>query len=180
MRCLLLLALFAAACSDEPSAAPEPAESCSELALPVAVAIGTTDADQRNFAPFGSAGLLPITAGFQGLVFVSFALRSSERLPPRMEASMRLSDDTGRLLLPATKTALFFEPQADGSSVDPNLLLLLDPPLPATWNGVIANLEVEVYGGSRCAKIRQRVELSDREGCYMGESGAIVCAPQPP
>ena len=180
MRCLLLLALFAAACSDEPSAAPEPADSCSELALPVAVEIGTTDADQRHFAPFGSAGLLPITAGFQGLVFVSFALRSDETLPPRMQASMRLSDDTGRLLLPATKTALFFEPQADGSSVDPNLLLLLDPPLPATWNGVIANLEVEVYGGSRCAKILQRVELSDREGCYMGESGAIVCAPQPP
>lgn len=180
MRCLLLLALFAAACSDEPSAAPEPAGSCSALALPVAVEIGTTDADQRHFAPFGSAGLLPITAGFQGLVFVSFALRSSETLPPRMEASMRLSDDTGRLLLPATKTALFFEPQADGSSVDPNLLLLLDPPLPATWNGIIANLEVEIYGGSRCAKILQRVELSDRGGCYMAESGAIVCAPQTP
>ena len=180
MRCLLLLALFAAACSDEPSAAPEPTASCSELALPVVVEMGTTDPDQAHFAPFGSVGLLPITAGFQGLVFVSFALRSEERLPPRMEASMRLSDDSGRLLLPATKTALFFEPQTDGASVDPNLLLLLDPPIAAAWNGVTATLEVEVYGGSRCARIRQRVQLTDRGGCYMDPSGAILCNPAAP
>lgn len=175
MRCVLLLTLFAAACSDELSEAPDPAGSCSELALPVVVEMGTTDPDQANFASFDAVGLLPITAGFQGLVFVSFALRSDETLPPRMEASMRLSDDTGRLLLPATKTALFFEPQADGSSVDPNLLLLLDPPLPAAWNGVTATLEVEVYGGSRCARISQRVQLTDRGGCFMDPSGAILC-----
>ena len=177
MRRLLLLSLLAAACSDEPIAAPEPTDSCSQLALPVVVEMGSTDADQAHFAPFGPVGLLPITAGFQGLVFVSFALRSPETLPTRMEASMRLSDDTGRLLLPATKTALFFEPQADGSSVDPNLLLLLDPPLPAAWNGLTANLELEVYGGSRCARIVQPVELTDRGGCFMDASGAILCDP---
>jgi hypothetical protein len=180
MRCLLLLALFAAACSDEPAVAPEPADSCSPLARPVVVEMGTTDPDQANFSAFGAVGLLPITAGFQGLVFVSFALRSDETLPPRMEASMRLSDDTGRLLLPATKTALFFEPQADGSSVDPNLLLLLDPPIAAAWSGVTANLEVEVYGGSRCARISQRVQLTDRGGCFMDASGAILCNPEAP
>ena len=180
MRALLLLTLLSAACSDEPSEAPNPADSCSPLALPVDVEMGTTDTDQANFSAFGAVGLLPITAGFQGLVFVSFALRSDETLPPRMEASMRLSDDTGRLLLPATKTALFFEPRADGGSVDPNLLLLLDPPLSAAWNGITANLEVEVYGGSRCARISQRVQLTDRGGCFMVESGAILCNPAAP
>ncbi|NDC43390.1 MAG: hypothetical protein EBZ77_17885, partial [Chitinophagia bacterium] len=88
MRPLLLLSLLAAACSDEPIAAPEPTDSCSQLALPVVVEMGSTTADQANFTPFGPVGLLPITAGFQGLVFVSFALRSPETLPPRMEASM--------------------------------------------------------------------------------------------
>lgn len=180
MRPLLLLVLFAAACSDEPGAAPEPADSCSELALPVAVEVGTTTADQSTFTPFGTVGLLPITAGFQGLVFVSFALRSEEILPPRMEASIRLLGEDGSVLLPATKTALFFEPQPDGSSVDPTLLLLLDPPLTAAWSGIRGRLEARVYGGSRCAVLSQQVELTDRGGCFMDESGAILCAPQPP
>lgn len=171
----LLLALTLAGCSD-PAGNPEVAVgACGPLALPVPLEIGTAAPDGTDFVPFAQTGLLPITAGFQGLVFVSFALRSSEQLPPRMEASMRLVNDDGSVRIPTTKSALFFEPQTDGGSVDPSLLLLLDPPLVADWNGVTGTLEVQVYGGSRCATVTRQVQLTDRGGCFMEESGAIVC-----
>lgn len=176
MRGVALVALLAAGCDAAAEQPTTPEGDCGPLALPVAVEVGTTAADQSGFTPFGTVGLLPITAGFQGLVFVSFALRSEERLPPRMEASMRLLSEDGTVLLPATKTALFFEAQPDGSAVDPTLLLLLDPPLISNWNGVRGRLEVRVYGGSRCALLSQQVELTDRGGCFMDESGAILCA----
>lgn len=180
MKRTVLLALLATACDAAPQETGSDPTNCGPLALPVAVEIGTATVEPPQFTPFGEVGLLPITAGFQGLVFVSFALHSTERLPPRMEASMRLLRDDGSALLPATKTALFFEPQADGSSLDPTLLLLLDPPLPASWAGVRARLEVQVYGGSRCATLSQQVELTDRGGCIMDPSGAIVCGQPTP
>lgn len=178
MRPLVLLTLLTAGCDAPDETSAVESDSCGTLALPIAVEMGFTAPDQTRFEPFGQTGLLPITAGFQGLVFVSFALRSTDPLPPRMEASIRLIGEDGAPLLPVTKTSLFFEPQTDGSSIDPNLLLLLDPPFVASWTGVTGLLEVEVYGGSRCATLQQRVELTDRGSCTMDESGAIQCNPE--
>ena len=175
MRAALFLGLLLTGCSEEGGAPDTPYADCGPLALPVSVEMGTAAPDGSTFVPFAQTGLLPITAGFQGLVFVSFALRSDTQLPPRMEASMRLLNDDGSVRIPTTKSALFFEPQPDGSSVDPSLLLLLDPPLSAAWNGLSGRLEVTVYGGSRCATVTQRVQLTDRGGCFMEESGAILC-----